>query len=476
MGSSGRLWLVVAAIVLVAGACGDDGDSLVGTPPAVTFDGSSWVVESGRFDDEAITPIDGQIPTFTVDGDRASGSTGCNAYEAAFSLTAGGVLALTGFSVTEIGCEPDVMEVEAQMLAVLGAVDRFELDGDQLTLTGGDGAASLVMTAWSAPPAAPLDEATWRLTGIERGDVASSVIAGTRPFLVFDLAADAVRGSGGCNDFGAELVIDDQLMTMSERVSTELVCDEAVMAQEADVFETLDAVTGWRIDGETLRLETSGGMALTFVAELTGALPEEAAAAWVAALAAGDIVEAELLTSPLSLTYVDERGGLEVFATELAEGWGAWDRVNDRRSWFVTGRFGDGSQATVVVFVGRVDQEGTREDKAVSLLMTGSDGRFLAHPFATAERIGFVVPREDFLDRVAPDVAFELATPEGFDVLLFLDEGGPLPLEATTTTDGIRVTGTSDPPPQPGKHVLTVIYRTSTGEFGSQAILFATYP
>jgi heat shock protein HslJ len=60
-----------------------------------------------------------------------------------------GRLTFTDFSVTEIGCEPAVMDVEAAMLAVLAVVDRFDLDGDRLTFSNGDGTAQLVMTTSS---------------------------------------------------------------------------------------------------------------------------------------------------------------------------------------------------------------------------------------------------------------------------------------------------------------------------------------
>ena len=72
MRSSAGFAVVMVAVVLVVGACGDDGDSLVDTPPAATFDSSSWVVESGTFDDAArkrLTEIVSRCPVHrTLEG------------------------------------------------------------------------------------------------------------------------------------------------------------------------------------------------------------------------------------------------------------------------------------------------------------------------------------------------------------------------------------------------------------------------
>ena len=151
MGSRAPLAVLVATVMSMAVGCGGD-DAGVETPPAVTFDGSSWVMERGTLDDVDSWPIEGRAPTLAVEGDRAIGSTGCNSYELTIEIDVDGLLAFTDFSVTEIGCDPAVMDVEVAMLAVLAAVDRFDLDGNRLTFANGDGTAQLVMTA-SSPTA-----------------------------------------------------------------------------------------------------------------------------------------------------------------------------------------------------------------------------------------------------------------------------------------------------------------------------------
>lgn len=477
-------WKVLIGLALVTASCGggealDDGPTTTtgppaDTPPAVTFDGTSWLIDGGSSDGVAMVPPPGRVATLTVTGDQVTGSTGCNTYTATLTVTPDGALSLTGFAVTEIGCEPALMEFEQAMLTVLAAVDGFDWVADRLQLRNQAGTARLDLVA--AAPVTDVDLAgRWQLTGITSGDVASSVDADTHPWLVIDPEAGAIRGNGGCNDFGAQLSLAGSRMTVvDDMVYTEVACEQAIMRQEADIFRLLNTASSWHIDASTLTISGDGGT-LVFTAATTLS-PEEAALAWIEAVATGDLNTAATLMAPASLAYVEERGGLAAFSTELVEGWGAWTRVNDRRVWSVNGQFTDGASATAVVMVGTISQEGMTEHRAATLMMVEADGGHLVHPFTTAGQVGFVVPRTDFIDRVAPDVPFELRIPEGSDVLVFLDESAPLATETVQASGGITVTATSDPAPQPGEHVLTVIHQTHDGYTGAQATLFTTHP
>ncbi|MGF1617057.1 MAG: META domain-containing protein [Acidimicrobiia bacterium] len=427
-------------------------------------------------DGVALPLIADRPATLMMDGVRVTGSTGCNTYHATISTAPGGVISLSGFSVTEIGCEPGVMDFEARLLAVLRAVDRFAWDANRLTLGNDYGSVTLDLMAAAAEPDVALDVARWLLTGITSGDTATSNSAGNNPFLVIEPAAGAVRGNGGCNDFGADVTFDRARMLVSDMVYTEIACDEATMLQEAEYFRILAEAATWQVKGDTLIIATNQAEDLTFTTD-GGEPPEGAALAWIMALASSDLDAAAALMGPASIAFANERGGLAAFSTELAEGWGAWAQVDDRRVWSVTGRFPNGTEATAVVLAGTVTQEGMTEQRSVSLVMVEDRGAYLVHPFTTAGQIGLVVPRTDFVDRVAPDVPFELAIPKGFEVLVFLDESGPRPVEINSPAGGqVRVTAEAEPLPQPGDHILTVIHLTADGEIGAQAVSFTTYP
>lgn len=476
-------WMFLIGLALVTASCGggdliDDGLVTTtvppaDTPPAMTFDGTSWLIVGGSSDGVALVPPSGRVATLTVTGGKATGSTGCNSYTATLTVTADGALSLNGFAVTEVGCEAELMEFEQAMLTVLAAVDRFDWNADRLQLRDQAGSAWLELVA--AAPVADADLAgRWQLTGITSGDAASSVNAVTHPWMVIDPEAGAIRGNGGCNDFGARVSLNASRMTVVDMVYTELACEEAIMRQEADIFRLLTTASSWQIDTGTLTATGDGG-ALTFTLAVTRS-PEEAAMAWIEAVAAGDLDTAAALMASGSLAYVDEHGGLAAFSTDMVEGWGAWTRVVDRRLWAVGGQLTDGAPATAVVLLGTISQEGMTERRAAALVMVEADGGYLVDPFTTAGQVGFVVPRTDFVDRVAPDVPFELSMPEGSDVLAFLDESGPLATQAKAAGGRITVTAASDPAPQPGEHVLTVIHQTSDGHIGARAALFTTYP
>ncbi len=476
-------WRVLVGVAVVAAACGG-GDVLddnppttaspaAGTPPAVTFDETSWAVEGGSFGGVVFVPPLGRVPTLTVTGDQVTGSTGCNTYTATLEIAPDGVLSLTGFAVTEVGCATELMEFERAMLDVLAAVDRFEWDADRLVLFDQAGTVRLELVA--APPMADAGLAgRWQLTGVTLADTASSVVAGTDPWLVVDVEAGAIRGNGGCNDFGARASFQGGQVMVVDLIHTEVACGEAIMRQEADVFRLLVGASSWHVEGSALTFTGEGG-SLTFTVAAGGS-PEAAAQAWIEAIATGDFDTAATLMAPASLAYVEERGGMAAFSTDLVEGWGAWARVDDRHVWSVSGRFADGTVGTAVVMVGTVSQEGMTEHRAATLAVVEADGSYLVHPFTAAGQVGFVVPRTDVLDRVSPDVAFELSVPDGFDVLVFLDDVGPLASQATSAGDRVTVTVTSDPAPQPGDHVLTVLHQTSDGLIGAQSTLFTTQP
>ena len=267
--------LLALILVLGAVACAQD-EVLVDTPPAVSFVGSRWVVAAFALDG-----VGGILPAgagLTLDFDDAGGvrgSAGCNSYSGQVSFAAGGI-AITGLGSTEVACEPDVMEREARFLEALGRVSIFFLDADRLTLTAGDGSASIDLVAFVAEPDRALAGTTWVLATLIDGDVASSVVAGTSPRLAIDDKAATVTGDTGCNHFRGAVAFSDGdqaagTMTVGAVSVTMSPCaDPAVSGQEAFVFGVFGASVGtgavlsWEIDGTLLRVTAAGGRALEY--------------------------------------------------------------------------------------------------------------------------------------------------------------------------------------------------------------------
>lgn len=251
------------------GPVGGDTTPPSDTPPAPILDGS-WTLVDGVVDGTPLGPVAGREPSLTIDpdGQRAYGTTGCNTYSATMVIAdAGWLLWGDGFAVTEIGCEPAVMDVESRFLAALTRTDRVEMDGDSMTLTNEDGSVVLQMLVKTPDPDLSLGNTHWILSGFAEGSTARSVLAGTAPTLVVDPEAGAIRGNGGCNDFGAQLTLDGARMAVSEMFYTEMACEESVMTQEAGYFDALRAAKGWTIQGPHLTIEASDGRTLTFTGE-----------------------------------------------------------------------------------------------------------------------------------------------------------------------------------------------------------------
>ena len=86
-------------------------------------------------------------PSLTVDAGEGSlrGTTGCNGFNGALVVEGSG-FTVAEMAWTEIGCAPDIMRQEALILDVLQNAERYEVDGDHLTIFSTEG-RSLVYRA-----------------------------------------------------------------------------------------------------------------------------------------------------------------------------------------------------------------------------------------------------------------------------------------------------------------------------------------
>ena len=127
--------------------------------------------------------------TFAADG-TVTGSTGCNTFSGAYTLTEGGRLAFAPLATTRRACLSAAGEQETRVLEALNAVASADRDGDRLTLRNASGDALLTYVDASAmatlsgsvtyrqrvalPPDAIV---TVRLLDISRADAPADVLA-----------------------------------------------------------------------------------------------------------------------------------------------------------------------------------------------------------------------------------------------------------------------------------------------------------
>ena len=79
-----------------------------------------------------------------------------------------------------------------------------------------------------------------------------------------ELEAGTIRGSGGCNDYGAWYTGDGSSLAVTEVTRTEMACLEpaGIMEQEQRYFDYLADVVSAQIYGDQLWLEAEDGRAL----------------------------------------------------------------------------------------------------------------------------------------------------------------------------------------------------------------------
>lgn len=108
--------------------------------------GTTWVLESIVTGSTASSvPAGVQPPTLSIDEDgTAELFAGCNTGRGAVEVGDGTVTGLPP-AMTEMGCEPEAMAIEADVLATMDGELRWDVDGATLTLSSGD--RSLVLRA-----------------------------------------------------------------------------------------------------------------------------------------------------------------------------------------------------------------------------------------------------------------------------------------------------------------------------------------
>ena len=103
------------------------------------IDSTHWTLVEMGTEDQMAPLIDGteiRLEFAAMDG-IVRGVAGCNTYSASYTADAETV-DIGEIISTRIHCDPpEVMEQEARYLQALSEAERFELEGDELTLTGG---------------------------------------------------------------------------------------------------------------------------------------------------------------------------------------------------------------------------------------------------------------------------------------------------------------------------------------------------
>lgn len=233
---------IVTIIAIAVVACGL-------LPPTRLFGG--WQLESGTLDGRAI-PAAGVRPVILrVYQDHVGGRAQCNQYGGALSLE-GGEFKVTGVGGTAIGCGPDVDASEAAYLTALGRIDRANVDGRALILSGPG--AELRYVAVSPPPMSEVTGSDWTLTRYSSDD-AWRVPEGEHARVRLE-GDGSFTASTGCRAVtGMYVVSGDEIVVTS--ASSDGDCPARLQDQDAQVIGVLVGSYSIEVDNGRLILSST---------------------------------------------------------------------------------------------------------------------------------------------------------------------------------------------------------------------------
>jgi heat shock protein HslJ len=258
-----RTILVLAGfLLLIAPLTGQAADS--------PLSGTNWVLST----------LNGQLPIpgtsvtlqFGEDG-SATGTDGCNRYTTGYTASRSTI----SFEVpasTMMACPEAVATQAADFMAALGAANRYQVRGGQLTLLEGTAVLATFVSARE-----DLAGSTWLVTGYNNGrEAVVSPLVGADILVNID-DENLISGNGGCNDFFALVQTSDGTVEISGLGATRRTCTtpSGVMEQEAEFFAALESAATYSIDGDFIELRNADdAIAVQMVRELVLEIPEPA--------------------------------------------------------------------------------------------------------------------------------------------------------------------------------------------------------
>ena len=268
-----------------------------GLHPTVEGD---WVLRSGHLDGEEIALVDGWDVTLNIAGDRIGGTAACNSYggtvDVVDDLGLGGSFVVGELSWTEMGCEPEVMELEQQFLAALGRVDSYEL-ADTLSLAETGVGTGLQFDRVEPVADTELVGTTWRLDTLITGDTASNSPSMDLAHLEFH-DDGTVTGSTSCRRLEGEWMLQGATVQIPTLAAiddpTAGVCAPESEALDGAFIAVVESTMTAEIGGNRLTLTAPGGDGLSFTAD------------------SGTDIDADAVTDT-DTAGLDEAGGVDGF-------------------------------------------------------------------------------------------------------------------------------------------------------------------
>ncbi len=244
--------LVLAALVLIAGACTSRGITL----PEVIGD---WELKAGTVAQNPFPLVPGHRITMNLaDDGTIGGVSACNSYGGTYVADSEDLIIGDELASTAMACEPAVMESEAAFMAVLREPLTYTVSDDELTIAHSTG--ELAFARVQPVATADLLDTRWRLETLIRGDTAASVRGEATLFLGTD---GSVVGSTGCRTFSGAHVIDaDRVLFTTLSMAGD--CPEELAGQDGLIVGVLGDGFTTVIEGDLLTLTSRGEEGLVY--------------------------------------------------------------------------------------------------------------------------------------------------------------------------------------------------------------------
>jgi len=227
-------------------------------PTSSSDDGSDPSASAGLDGREFVsTQVDGYevVPDSVIRISFQDGSlsvnAGCNTMFGAYTFD-GDVLRAPTLAMTQMACEPALMEQDAWISTLISGDPTVALDGDTLTITGPDAQVVTLLDTDVAEPDQPLVGTRWVVDGLLANEGISTVPIGAEASITIDGGNAAVEA--GCNTGSAAVTITDATITFGPLALTRKACPQPQMDLENAVVSVLGGEVSYTIDSSALQL------------------------------------------------------------------------------------------------------------------------------------------------------------------------------------------------------------------------------
>ncbi len=181
---------------------------------------------------------------------------GCNHFGAMYRID-GGVLAITGGAMTEMGCDPALSEQDEWLFGFLGSQPQVRLSGDELVMEEDETVITL-LDREVADPDLPLIGPVWTVSAIISNDAVSSVPEDVIATLVFT-EEQLVMVNTGCNSGSGRAEVLADSIRFGDIALTRVACEGSAAEMEDAMLTVLSAdVVRYEVDANVLELSIAG--------------------------------------------------------------------------------------------------------------------------------------------------------------------------------------------------------------------------